>query len=69
MAEHTKHGVHTNRTTKRGGQNALPDDPFRAEADIGMKEMSTEPSSDGRNPAITTGKGASAAGQESFGRP
>ena len=49
------------RTTKRTGGNMVPDDPFRVEPEISMDGMAEPAASDGRNPRIPSGKGATGA--------
>lgn len=44
------------RTTKRGGANSVPDDPFKMEPEVSMAALADTPSNDGRNPMVTTGK-------------
>lgn len=68
MAE-SKMMTHATRTTKRGGQNSRPDDPFKIEPEVSMDALAQAPSSDGRNPDIASGKGGNAMGSEKSGRP
>ena len=48
--------IHQNRTTKRGPDNARPEDPFKTEAEVTMDAVKTMASMDGRNPGIQSGK-------------
>lgn len=51
-----KNELFTTRTTKRGGANGVPEDPFRVEPEVSMQALSESPSMDGRNPMVTSGK-------------